>query len=115
MMRRVARLLEVVGVPPAQILAVTFTRAAAHDLVDKLTNLGVPGADQVSAKTLHSLSFSILGRAAVFEATGRIPRPLLGCELNRLRLLWHGGPNSILNVEAEQAADRGKKERRQGS
>ena len=83
LMRRVARLLEA-GVTPAEILAVTFTRTAAHDLVDKLTALGVPGADQVSAKTLHSLSFSILGRAAVFAATGRIPRPLLGHELEMM-------------------------------
>jgi superfamily I DNA/RNA helicase len=83
LMRRVARLLEA-GVAPAQILAVTFTRTAAHDLVDKLTNLGAPGANQVSAKTLHSLSFSILGRAAVFAATGRVPRPLLTHELEMM-------------------------------
>jgi DNA helicase-2/ATP-dependent DNA helicase PcrA len=83
MMRRVARLLEA-GVAPGEILAVTYTRTAAHDLVDKLTNLGVPGANQVSAKTLHSLSFSILGRAAVFQATGRVPRPLLKCEFEML-------------------------------
>jgi DNA helicase-2/ATP-dependent DNA helicase PcrA len=84
MMRRVARLLEVAGVPPTQILAVTFTRTAAHDLIDKLTALGVPGANQVIAKTLHGLSFSILGRAAVFQATGRVPRPLLACELDMM-------------------------------
>ena len=83
LMKRVARLLEA-GVTPTEILAVTFTRTAAHDLVDKLTALGVPGANQVSAKTLHSLSFSILGRAAVFAATGRIPRPLLGHELEMM-------------------------------
>jgi DNA helicase-2/ATP-dependent DNA helicase PcrA len=79
LMRRVARLLET-GVAPESILAVTFTRTAAHDLVGKLTELGVPGADQVMAKTLHGLSFSILGRAAVFQVTGRVPRPLLGHE-----------------------------------
>jgi DNA helicase-2/ATP-dependent DNA helicase PcrA len=83
MMRRVARLLES-GVQPAGILAVTFTRTAAHDLVDQLEDLGVAGADQVPAKTLHSLSFSILGRAAVFLATGRTPRPLLACERKML-------------------------------
>lgn len=83
MMRRVARLLES-GVQPTGILAVTFTRTAANDLVEQLEGLGVAGADQVSAKTLHSLSFSILGRAAVFHATGRTPRPLLGCEQEML-------------------------------
>jgi DNA helicase-2/ATP-dependent DNA helicase PcrA len=94
MMRRVARLLEDEEVPPEQILAVTFTRTAAHDLVDKLEALGVPGADEVSAKTLHSLCFSRLGRAAVFQTTGRTPRPLLACELemlvNDLRDQFHG-------------------------
>ena len=83
MMRRVARLLET-GITPAEILAVTFTRTAAHDLVDKLKALGVPGADEVAAKTLHSQSFSILGRAAVFAATGRVPRPLLACEIEMM-------------------------------
>ena len=83
MMRRVARLLEA-GIPPHEILTVTFTRTAAHDLVSKLTTLGVPGANQVAAKTLHSLSFSVLGRAAVFQATQRTPRPLLDCELKMM-------------------------------
>ena len=44
LMRRVARLLEQ-NVPPNQILAVTYTRTAAFDLVDKLAQLGVAGAD----------------------------------------------------------------------
>lgn len=53
LMRRVARLLEE-GVQPNRILAVTFTRTAAADLVEKLAALGVPGANLVAAKTLHS-------------------------------------------------------------
>jgi DNA helicase-2/ATP-dependent DNA helicase PcrA len=39
LMRRVARLLEQ-GVPPGRILAVSFTRTAANDLVEKLAALG---------------------------------------------------------------------------
>jgi len=39
LMRRVTRLLET-GVPPEQILAVTFTRTAASDLVAKIAALG---------------------------------------------------------------------------
>src|SRR6266478_3109373 len=66
LMRRVARLLEVEHIQPTRILAVTFTRTAANDLVDKLAHLGVLGADQVAARTLHSLSFSLLSRNAVF-------------------------------------------------
>ena len=83
MMRRVARLLEQ-GVQPNRILAVTFTRTAAHDLVDKLAQLAVPGADQVAAKTLHSLSFGLLSRTAVFQALGRHARPLMDYERDTL-------------------------------
>lgn len=41
LMRRVARLLEE-GAQPNRILAVTFTRTAANDLVEKLAALGAP-------------------------------------------------------------------------
>lgn len=78
LMRRVSRLLEA-GVQPSSILAVTFTRTAATDLVAGLTNLGTPAAD-VEARTLHSLCFSSLSQAAVFEFTGRVARPLLDHE-----------------------------------
>ncbi|MFZ0884266.1 MAG: UvrD-helicase domain-containing protein [Candidatus Acidiferrales bacterium] len=83
LMRRVARLLET-GVQPERILAVTFTRTAANDLVEKLAALGVDGAERVAAKTLHSLSFGMLSRAAVLRALGRVSRPLLDCELDTL-------------------------------
>lgn len=84
LMRRVARLLEVEHVQPDRILAVTFTRTAANDLVDKLAQLGVPGADQVGAKTLHSLSFGLLSRIAVFQALNRNARPLMDYERDTL-------------------------------
>ena len=83
LMRRVARLLSE-GVQPNRILAVTFTRTAANDLVDKLAQLGVPGAELVSAKTLHSLSFGLLSRVAVFQALGRHARPLMDYERDAL-------------------------------
>lgn len=79
LMRRVARLLEQ-NVRPNRILAVTFTRTAASDLVDKLSQLGVVGADQVAAKTLHSLSFGLLSRNAIFQMLGRVARPLMAHE-----------------------------------
>src|SRR5271155_4329867 len=78
-MRRVARLLEE-NVQPERVLAISFTRTAAHDLVDKLAQLGTPGADQVAAKTLHSLSFGLLSRSEVFQMLGRVARPLLAYE-----------------------------------
>jgi DNA helicase-2/ATP-dependent DNA helicase PcrA len=66
------------------ILAVTFTRTAANDVVEKLAALGVPGADPVAAKTLHALSFGLLRRNAVFQALGRTARPLVDHERNTL-------------------------------
>lgn len=83
LMRRVARLLEQ-GAQPNRILAVTFTRTAANDLVEKLAALGAPGANRVAAKTLHSLSFGLLSKSAVFQALGRNPRPLMDYERNTL-------------------------------
>src|SRR5689334_3487149 len=81
LMRRVARLLEE-GVPGEQILLVSFTRTAAHDLQNKIDALGVPGAAAVRATTLHSYCFEILGREAILELTRRTPRPLLDHEVD---------------------------------
>jgi superfamily I DNA/RNA helicase len=78
-MRRVARLLEQ-NVQPNRIIAISFTRTAANDLVDKLAQLGAPGADQVAAKTLHSLSFGLLSKSSVFQMLNRVARPLMAYE-----------------------------------
>lgn len=83
LMRRVARFLEQ-GVHPQGVLAVTFTRTAASDLEEQLAALGVRGANAVTAKTLHSLSFGLLSKASVFQALGRSPRPLMDHERNTL-------------------------------
>lgn len=79
MMRRVARLLQE-GVDPETILVCTFTRTAATDLKKSLAALGIDGARDVNAYTIHSYCFSLLSRAAVMEITGRVPRPLLKFE-----------------------------------
>ncbi len=106
LMRRVARLLEQ-GVQPSRILAVTFTRTAANDLVEKLAVLGVAGAQDVAAKTLHSLSFRLLSRAAVFQALGRTARPLMDHERNNLVCdlqAQFGGKDSVNDlIEAFEA------------
>lgn len=81
--RKVMRLLEE-GKDPRQILALTFTNVAADALKKDLSSLGVPGADQVKARTLHSLCFEILLRRQVLELTGRIPRPLMEFETDFL-------------------------------
>lgn len=76
MKRRVARLLEN-GQDPSRVLAVTFTRNAAADLIDDLHGLDVPGCEKVQACTLHSFCFSLLQRQDVFTHLGRVPRPLV--------------------------------------
>ena len=83
MKRRVARLLEE-GVPPDEILAVTFTRVAADDLHRELVALDVPGADSLVGRTLHSLSMRILMRNHVLQVMDRQPRPLNEYELKPL-------------------------------
>lgn len=74
--RRLARLLEE-GADPSRILVVTFTRTAAADLVQEIAALGVDGCDEISAGTLHSYCFRMLMKQAVFEFSGRTPRPLI--------------------------------------
>lgn len=83
LMRRVSRLLET-GTPPSSILVVSFTRTAANDLICHLKSLGSPGADQVVASTLHSLSFALLRKNAVFQATNKVPRPLVNFEVDSM-------------------------------
>lgn len=79
LMRRVVRLLDE-KVPGKRILLLSFTRTAAHDLRDKVAGLGVEGADDVRATTLHSYCFSLLQRDAVLAITDRTPRPLMAHE-----------------------------------
>ncbi len=74
--RRVARHLEE-GVDPERILAVTFTRNAAQNLVEDLHSLGVDGCENIQARTLHSWCFELLNRQEVFGYLNRVPRPLV--------------------------------------
>lgn len=73
--RRVAKLLED-GVPPNDILPVTFTRVSAEDLHRELRGMDAPGANNLKAKTVHSLALSILLKNRVSSITGRIARLL---------------------------------------
>ncbi|MDA1054648.1 MAG: ATP-dependent helicase [Planctomycetota bacterium] len=74
--RRLTRLLEE-GVNPKNVLVVTFTRNAAADLVQEIAALGVDGCEDIVASTLHSYCFRLLMKEAVFEFSGRTPRPLI--------------------------------------
>ena len=76
MKRRVERLL-VSGQAPERILAVTFTRNAATELIEDLHGLGIPGCEKVRASTLHSFCFCLLGQQDVFRHLNRIPRPIV--------------------------------------
>lgn len=77
--RRILRLLEA-GVPPDRILAITFTRTAAHDLKTEISSLGIEGAKEVHSRTLHSHALRILMREGVLEQTGRTPRMIIDHE-----------------------------------
>jgi DNA helicase-2/ATP-dependent DNA helicase PcrA len=79
LVRRIMRLLED-GIDPERILLVTFTRVSALDLASELEDLDHPEASRIRKGTLHSLCFSILSRARVFEHTGRVARPLMEFE-----------------------------------
>jgi len=79
LMRRVMRLLEE-GINPESVFVSTFTRTAARDLESEIARLGIAGAGDVRAGTLHGFCFSVLSRAEVLPLTGRVPRPLLKFE-----------------------------------
>lgn len=95
LMRRVTRLLEE-GADPRRVLVCTFTRTAAADLAREVAGLGVTGAEDIWAGTLHAYCFQLLRRTEVLETTGRVPRPLLDFE-NRFMLqdLMHQGFGGI--------------------
>lgn len=76
MKRRIIRLIEDEAVSSKEILAVTFTRTSANDLKKELKDLGIPGAEQIQAMTLHAFCFGLLNQKEVFESLGRHPRPL---------------------------------------
>ena len=76
MKRRVARLLEE-GSEATRILAVTFTRTAAANLIRELRDIDIPNCENVRACTLHSFCFSLLLREEVFEFIDRNPRSII--------------------------------------
>lgn len=83
LMRRVVRLLSE-GVPGERILLLSFTRVAAADLRDKVAALGVPGVENVVARTLHGYCFGLLQNDSVLQLMHRTPRILLDHEKDLL-------------------------------
>jgi DNA helicase II / ATP-dependent DNA helicase PcrA len=76
MKRRLMRLISE-GVDPQKILAVTFTRTAAADMLKEIRSLGVAGCEKIVGGTLHSYCFGLLMKAGVLAWTKRVPRPLI--------------------------------------
>ncbi|MFH0951651.1 MAG: UvrD-helicase domain-containing protein [Patescibacteria group bacterium] len=74
--RRVARFLEE-GVDPRKILAITFTRTAASNLIKELKSLNIEGCEKIWSGTLHSYCYGLLSKQSVFDYLGRLPRPLI--------------------------------------
>lgn len=108
LMRRIARLLEDGDgqqVNPANILLVTFTRTAAHDLKNSLEALNINGIDRIRAGTLHSFCYSILNRTGVLGITGITPRALLMYEERFLEEdLKHAGLGCIRDIQKKKRA-----------
>jgi superfamily I DNA/RNA helicase len=60
--------------------------------------VALPGAEEVQARTLHSLAYSVLAQGELFEATGRTPRALFSYKVRQLILdlrQRHGGIRRI--------------------
>lgn len=75
MRQRVAQLL-LQGVNPTRILAVTFTRVAAAELVKSLGSLGIAGCGKMRVGTLHAFCFALLSKQNVFDYLNRVARPI---------------------------------------
>lgn len=61
--QRVRQLIETNSAMPAEILVITFTKAAAQEMKERFLNLGVSGGNRVSFGTFHGFFFRILREA----------------------------------------------------
>jgi DNA helicase-2/ATP-dependent DNA helicase PcrA len=74
MTRRIAFLIDAQGVEPESVLGVTFTRAAARELRERLEELlGIAVADRIAVSTLHAFSLRQLLRN---RGAPNLPRPI---------------------------------------
>lgn len=93
---RVKRLLKEDPSRGSYIFAVTYTRLAAEQLRDELCGIGIPGANQITASTLHSFAFKILQKEHAIQSLGRHVRP---CFKTEMKVLYHDLSLDFENVK----------------
>jgi len=98
------------GTPPNQIVAVSFTRAAAQDLERRIRTYGEQhghaDVQQVRVSTLHSVALRLLRQAGLLAAFPVDPRVLDDWELEEIFDSEFGGKASISRKTRREAIRR---------
>ena len=98
------------GTPPTQIVAVSFTRAAAQDLERRIRSYGQQhghaDVQQVRVSTLHSVALRILRLAGLLAAFPVEPRVLDEWELEQIFDAEFGGKAVIAGKKRREAIRR---------
>jgi uncharacterized protein (TIGR00375 family) len=99
---RIGYLCAELGVPPAQCLAITFTRRAAEELRGRLAGLLAEAAEQVTVATFHALGLAILREHP--EPAGLPPGFRVADELERAAIREEAGEDPERFRKALRAA-----------